>query len=395
MELLPKSEAQGRIQTLQSWMQQSSVDAVLLLQNVDIYYFSGTVQTGVFCVPPTGEPIFLVQKSLERARIESPWEKLIPLSSLTKTPDLLAGEKVGRLATIGIEMDVLPTSYFLRLQKLFPDARLIDASEAIRKIRMTKSAYEAENIRRAAKMLAGAFDAMRAWIRVGTTELEVASRLESYLRLAGHQGKTRMRGFNSEMGYGAVSSGPSASHPISFNGPVGFVGLYPALPNGASRRQIAAGEPLIADIVGGYGGYVADKTRTYAVGKLHSDMIAAHQFVLDLNRDVEAMLKPGTVCSSIYSFALRRVADSPYEENFMGAGGNRVRFLGHGVGLELDELPVLAANFDLTLESGMTIAVEPKIFFPSRGGVGIENTYLITETGFEKLTRYPEEIIHV
>ena len=77
----------------------------------------------------------------------------------------------------------------------------------------------------------------------------------------------------------------------------------------------------------------------------------------------------------------------------MGVGDSQVRFVGHGVGLELDELPVLASSFDMPLEPGMTIAVEPKIFFPERGGVGIENTYLITDTGFENLTPFKEEII--
>jgi Xaa-Pro aminopeptidase len=79
----------------------------------------------------------------------------------------------------------------------------------------------------------------------------------------------------------------------------------------------------------------------------------------------------------------------------MGIGDSQVRFVGHGVGLELDELPVLATGFDIPLEPGMTIAIEPKFFFPERGGVGIENTYLVTETGFENLTVFPEEIVSI
>ena len=153
------------------------------------------------------------------------------------------------------------------------------------------------------------------------------------------------------------------------------------------------GEPLIADIVGGYGGYIADITRTFVLGRPAADLSDAYGFMLDLNRRIESMLKPGVVCSKIYQSALDLVKASPYTEGFMGIGDGQVRFVGHGVGLELDELPVLAEGFDMPLEPGMTIAVEPKVFFPERGGVGIENTYLVTGSGFEKLTVYPEEMI--
>jgi Xaa-Pro aminopeptidase len=151
----------------------------------------------------------------------------------------------------------------------------------------------------------------------------------------------------------------------------------------------------MVDICGGYGGYIADKTRTFAVGDLAKDMCEAHEFVLRMNSEIEAMLKPGTSCASIYRYTLDRIGDSPYAATFMGVGDSKVRFVGHGVGLELDELPVLASGFDLPLQPGMTIAIEPKIFFPDHGGVGVENTYLITETGFEKLTVYREELIEL
>ncbi len=148
----------------------------------------------------------------------------------------------------------------------------------------------------------------------------------------------------------------------------------------------------MADIVGGSNGYLVDKTRTYSVGPPGSDLREAHRFVLSLLRDIESRLRPGTQCSDIYRHALDRVSESPYAEGFMGAADNQVRFIGHGIGLELDELPVLAGGFDIPLEAGMIVALEPKIFFPGRGGVGVENTYLITDSGFENLTPYPEEI---
>ncbi len=395
MNLLPKSEAAGRVERLQRWMQGASVEASFIFQNVDLFYFAGTVQSGMLCLPVEGEPLYLVQKSASRARMESPWERLIPFPGFKKLPEGLAYEGVRKLSRVAIEVDVLPTGYYLRLRELFPQTEFVDVSEAIRRIRMIKSAYEVEQIRRAAAMLRSAFEQLPQWIQPGVTELELSARLEGFLRSQGHQGIVRMRGFNNQIGYGTLSSGASASYPTAFPGPVGFVGLYPAVPVGGGEHKLAAGETLMADIVGGYGGYLADKTRTFALGEIPPDMAEVHRLVLDLNRELESMLRPGTVSSQIYGYAVARIKETPYASGFMGASDSQVRFIGHGVGLELDELPVLAGGFDIPLEPGMTIAVEPKIFFPDRGGVGVENTYLITDAGFENLTPFPEEIITV
>jgi len=393
MDLLPKSETATRLAGIQRWMQAASVDAVFVFQNVDLYYFAGTVQSGLLCLPAAGEPIYLVQKSLRRAQTESTWDRIIPFPGFKKLPNCLTDEGFTGLRRVGIEMDVLPTSYYLKLSEIFPRTEFIDASDAIRRVRMVKSAHEVGQIRQAARMLRLAFERLPEWIRPGVSELAVMAQIEGFLRSQGHQGLIRMRGFNSQMGCGTLSAGASAAYPTSIPGPVGFTGLYPAVPIGGGEHILAPGETLIADIVAGYGGYIADKTRTYALERVDSDQADAHRYTINLTREIEAMLKPGSLCSQIYQNVIERVKESPYAAGFMGLGDSQVRFVGHGVGLELDELPVLAAGFDIPLEPGMTIAVEPKMFFPDRGGVGIENTYVITESGFENLTVFPEEIM--
>jgi len=395
MELLPRAEAEGRLRRLQRWMQAGALDAVAILHNPDLFYFAGTIQAGVLWLPAAGEPIYFITKSLRRGREESPWERLVELRSLGRLPDVLAGEGLGRPRRLGLELDVLPASYYLRFQSLFAGAELVDASDAVRRTRMLKSASEVSEIRRAAGMLARAYERMPEWILPESTELELHARIEGFLRHEGHQGITRMRGLHNEIAYGTASSGPSACYPTCFPGPVGFVGLYPAVPNGGSRRRLAPGEPVIVDIVGGYGGYIADQTRVFVPGEPARDLVDAHEFALSLARDIEGMLRPGRTCSEIYRAVRERVEASPYAPNFMGLLDSQVRFVGHGVGLELDELPVLASGFDYPLEAGMTIAVEPKIFLPDRGGVGIEDTYLVTESGCERLTAFPEEIVAV
>jgi Xaa-Pro dipeptidase len=393
MNVLPRSEADNRVRRLQQWMQKSSVDAVFILQNVDLYYFSGTIQSGLLCIPRDGDPVYLVKKSLTRAKQECPWDRIIPVSRLEDAPGILKSEGITPPSKIGLEMDVLPAAYYLKLTRLFSKAEFADASGAIRAIRMIKSPFEIGQIQNAACMLLKTWEQLPAWIRPGATELEVLAQAEHFLRLQGHQGIQRTRGFNYEVGYGAFSAGANACMPTSFPGATGFMGLYPAISNTGSDHRLAPGEPLLVDICGGYGGYLADASRTYVIGALASDMQDAHSWVLELNHEIEAMLKPGTECGKICDHSFKKAERGPYGNQFMGVGDNRMRYIGHGVGLELDELPVLASGSSVKLETGMTLAIEPKIFFPDRGGVGIENMYRITDTGFEKLTPFREDII--
>ncbi len=395
MDLLPRAEAEQRVRRLQSWLRQTETDAAFVYQNADLYYFSGTVQSGLLCIPVAGEPLYVVHKSLRRAQIESPWGRLIPMGDPRTVPDILAGEGLGNLQRVALEMDVLPTQHFLRLQKVYPGIRFVDGSDAIRRIRMIKSPAEVDRIRRAGLILSRTLAEAGSRMHPGMTELDLAATVESSLRREGHPGFTRMRMFNGELAFGTVSSGPSAAYPTCFPGPVGYVGISPANPAGAGWRRLTPGETLMIDVTGGHGGYIADKTRTYALRQAPADMARAHSVVLQMMAGIEERLRPGMRCDELYRYALEYIRDTPYAPGFMGTGDSQVRFIGHGVGLELDELPVLASGFDIELQPGMVVALEPKIFFPDRGGVGIENTYLITEAGCENLTVSPEHIIEV
>ena len=325
--------------------------------------------------------------------MESAWENIIPLRKLEDAPSLLESEGIRNLKKVGIEMDVLPAAVYFKIAGSFSGTDFVDVSSSVRNIRMVKSAYELDQIRKAAQMILQAWDKLPEWIHPGATELEVLAQMEHFLRLQGHQGIQRTRGFNYEIGYGAFSAGANACFPTSFPGSTGFKGLYPSISNTGSRRRLASEEPLLVDIAGGYGGYLADATRTFAINRLPSDMLDAHAWILELNHGIESMLKPGMECSRICNHAFDKAGDFSFAASFMGIGDNRLRYIGHGVGLELDELPVLTSKSKVCLEPGMVLAIEPKIFFPDRGGVGIENMYLITESGFEKLTPYREDII--
>jgi Xaa-Pro aminopeptidase len=232
-------------------------------------------------------------------------------------------------------------------------------------------------------------------LREGLPEFELAARIEYVLRMAGHQGLIRVRRFNMEMHYGAVSFGETAAYPHAFDGPVGIRGLYPAASTMGSRRVLKRNEPVMIDVCGGYAGYIADGSRTYSLGAVSQQMRDTYERIIEVNDWIEDQLRPGNVPSQIYQEIVDRIAKTSFAAHFMGAGENQVRFVAHSVGLELDETPVIAPKFDTPLEAGVVLAVEPKVFYPGFGGVGVENTYVITEGECERLTKCPMEIFTV
>ena len=297
--------------------------------------------------------------------------------------------------TLGFELDVVPVSTYEQVAKQFKTSRLVDASLVLRKARGVKTSYEIECIRQAAQQLDRAFLEIPTELREGMKEIDLGARIEFVMRTAGHQGLTRVRRFNMEMHYGAVSFGDTAAYPHSFDGPVGVRGLYTAVPAMGGRKELRRGEPVIVDIVGGCAGYIADGTRVYSLGRLPQELQDAHAYVLELNSWIEEQLIPGTVPGELYAKILERVGKSPYATRFMGAGENQVKFVAHSVGLELDELPVIAPKYDVPFEANTVMAVEPKIFFPGIGGVGTENTYVIRQARPERLTTCAQEIFVV
>jgi Xaa-Pro dipeptidase len=388
LDYIPREELERRWTRVRQFMQ---TDALVVLQNVDQFYLTGTLQNGVLWFPRQGEPVFAVRKSFDRARVESPLTKIVPLKSYSELPGLIPqpGE------TIGFELDVVPVATYQQVGKYFPKSKLVDGSGPLRDARAVKTPYEIACIRRAAAMLDKAFLGIPSRLHEGISELELAVHIEHEMRLEGHQGLCRVRRFNMEMYYGAVSFGETAAYPHNFDGPVGVRGLYPAVPMMGGRKRLKPGEPVMVDVVGGYAGYIADGSRTYSLGNLTQQMLDTYRFILDLNSWIEEQLRPGKIPSEIYSKIQERVANTSFAPHFMGAGENQVRFVAHGVGLELDEIPVIAPKFDKPLESGVVLAVEPKVFYPAVGGVGIENTYLIHDTGCERLTKCGQEIYTV
>lgn len=391
-----EKEIASRIKKLSELLQENNIDIALIIQNTDVYYYSGTIPSGVLIISNEGKVIFAIRKGYERAKEESPIddESILEVSGLSKLPQILSEREI-KFSNIGIEMDVLPVEMFFRLQKTFKDSKFTDVSHVIRTQRSIKSPYEIESIRQSARLLDCTMEDAKELVRIGKKEVEISAELEFRARIRGHLGRCRMRGFNGEMLMGHVHSGSRSTAPSGFLKPTTGIGVSPSFPDGASNYKIEADLPVIVDFLGNYDGYMADETRVFVVGKLDKEFEKAYDFCCEVMGYLEETAKDGASTLEIYEHCLDLAKKRGYEDNFMGAAGNQVPFVGHGVGLEVDEYPFLAKGRDFELKEGMTFAFEPKIAFKGRGAVGIENTYLVKKDGVESLTKFPREIVYI
>jgi len=391
--ITPATELERRIGRLQQYLKTNTVDAALILQKTDLFYFAGTIQQAHLYVPVQGNPVLMVYKSLERAKAESALSRIVALDSHKNIPAVLNTCGCGMPRTLGLELDVLPTNLFVTYQSIFSAAELTDVSHGIRLVRAVKSEYELAIMRQAAERSDQVAACVPGLIREGMTELELAGKIEAEARKLGHQGFVRMRLWGSEMFYGHLMAGPTGAVPSFLSSPTGGSGVNPAVAQGPSFKPIQRHEPVLVDYVFAYNGYLSDHTRIFSLGPLPQELVDAHAAMLDVQKMLKGLAKPGVLSGDIYARTLEKVEELGYADFFMGADSERVRFVGHGIGLEVDEYPFLAADQNLELQRGMTIALEPKLIFPGKGVVGIENTHLVTENGLEQFGRFPEQIV--
>jgi len=387
--MLTSTEVQQRVTRFQERLAESGVQAALLLMPVDIYYFTGTRQNSALWVPSIGEPVLLVRKSLVRARAEGLIDDIRPFPSSKELSSLLGAEG----ENVGMTFDAVPVAQQAYFSKVLPGRTFVDISRIVRELRSVKSPAEIGMLRKSADKLVSVFREVPTFLKAGMREIDLAAGMEYRLRRIGHEGYVRMRAFNQEL-YGgmAVSSGGAANYGF-FDGAVTGKGLSSAAPQGASSELIRENEPVLLDFVGVFDGYIVDMTRMFVIGTLDHELERAFEVSLQIQESVRRAMVPGAICEEIYRQAAEMAENAGLGGNFMGMPGEQSRFVGHGVGLELDELPVLAQGFAMPLQAGQVVAVEPKFVIPGKGAIGIENTFVVTANGGERLTELPDEMV--
>jgi len=395
LQIIPASEIANRIVALQALLRKNGVDAAVIRQNADMFYFTGTVQDSHLIVPSSGNPVFLVRRSLVRAEAESPLRPIIQMKSMAQVREATfeaCGTSEPR--TIGLELDVLPANtFFFYDEKIFPKQQIVDISGLVRQVRMIKSPWEIGIMRDAAAISKLVAESVPHLLRPGMTELELCAELEAVSRKAGNSGMVRLRAFNMEMVFGHILSGPNAAVPSYTDGPTGGPGISPAFGQGAGDRKIIAGEIVSVDTMIMWNGYANDQTRNFCIGPPPPRLASAYEFVQSVHARFRDLARPGAITGELYEAVWRWAREAGWATWFMGCSDPRVTFVAHGIGVEVDEFPFIAQGQKLELQQGMVFAFEPKVIIPNEGIAGLENTYLVTSDGIESLNTATEELV--
>jgi Xaa-Pro dipeptidase len=395
MRVTPVTELEFRCQRLQERMAGVGLDAVIIVQNADLYYFTGTTQTGNLYVPAHGQPLYMVRRDALRARMESGLREVVPFGSMKDIPRILAEYGYPVPTRIGLELDVLPVAFFDRYRSVFPEAAFSDATPLIRLVRMIKSAYEIHLLKDAADQVHKVYQRVSEVAREGVTDLELTAELEHVSRREGHQGLVRMRAFNGGLVFGLTCSGADSAVPAYTDTPLGGLGVGPSFGLGASFKPIERHEPIVVDISGCCDGYFVDQTRIFSIGGLSTKLRKAYDDMVKIQERMKELVPARPSWGEVYDECLAMAVSMGHGESFMGLKGSQVSFIGHGVGIEIDEYPFIARGIgDQHFAPGMVFAFEPKVVFPGEGAVGIEDTFYLADDGLlRQLTRSPAELV--
>ncbi len=384
-ERLTKEEVERRIERLKGRLQELKLHGALITTPLNIFYFTGTFVMGHLLLTPAEVKLF-VFRPISRAKRES-FVSAEPLRSLKKLPSLLRSFGIKRL---GLEFEGLTHQRFLVYREILEEFELVDISGPIRKVRELKSDYEMFCLKRAAELLDEAFYEALPSIREGTSELEALSLVESALRKRGHPGFVRSARGN-EFPTGVLSSGPFSVEPsymISGEGGRGVEGF----PLGASKEPLSAGTPIVCDFSGFFKGYYVDETRMLFLKEAPKPCRELLEASLRIMKAMERVLVPGVAAEDVYAEGLAEAERLGVSKYFMAHGEEGVSFVGHGVGLCIDEDPPIAPGVKTRLLPGMAVALEPKLHIPELGVIGIEDTFLIKRNYTERITNYPREV---
>ncbi len=384
-----QNELQIRLNKIQEKMKKENVEACLISSNVNLFYASGIIFSGYLFLRQSGEKIFFVKRPQGLNG-----ENIFYIRKPEQISDILKELRIPEPETLWMEGDEMTHNEWVRLEKIFPNSILINSTTALRQVRSIKTEYELELIREGGRRQSDAFRVFPSLYKPGMTDQEFAVEMEYEIRKRGSLGIFRIFGQSMEAFMGTVLAGENAGAPSAYDFALGGQGVHPSIPIGQNGAPILSGQTVMVDICGNFNGYNVDQTRIFSIGKTTREAYYAHQVSIEIHDTLMEMSKVGTVCEDLYEKSLEIAKKHHLEDCFMGRT-QQASFVGHGIGLVINEMPVLCRKNKETLQTGMAIALEPKFIIDKIGAVGNENTYIVHESGLEKVTTAPEEIIAI
>ncbi len=376
-----------RWKRVQAELPRLEAEGMLIVSTVNILYLSGRIFLGYVYVPAVGEPWFFVKRPCGLSG-----GHVLSIRKVEQIPELLAAQGVTLPKRLALEQDELAYSDCMRIAAAFSSAVCVNGSLTLRRLRAVRTPGEIEIMREAGRRHAAAYAEFPGLYKPGMTDRDFSIEAEHTLRKAGSLGMFRVFGQSMEIFVGLVLAGDNAGEPSPYDFALGGAGEDRSIPVGENGTVIASGMSVMADLSWNTAGYLTDMSRIYSCGRLSGEAYRLHDAAVAIEQEVAKRMRPGVRCEELYDLALQMAADAGGADCFMGLA-QKAKFVGHGTGLVINELPVLGARSKDVLEAGMCIAVEPKFVLPGVGAVGTEDTFLITESGTECLTELPREII--
>lgn len=380
-------ELKLRWDKIQQNMSDVHADGLLICDNVNLYYVSGRIFRGYCYIPVKGEPIFFVRRPLGLNGTQ-----VVYIRKPEEIGEYLQKNGIAFPDKLLLESDSISYSDYKRYETIFTPKEVLNGTALLRRCRSIKTPYEIDLIRRSGELHAKAYETIPSLYRKGMTDLEFSIELEHECRKLGSLGIFRIFGQSMEIFMGSVLAGDNADTPSPYDFAMGGAGLDVSLPVGCNGTVLTEGMSLMVDMGGNFTGYMTDMTRTYAIGSVQELALKAHETSIAIHQAIAAKARPGVAAKDLYELAAEMANHAGLSDYFMGHR-QKAGFIGHGVGIEINEAPVLAPRSRDILAEGMVFALEPKFVIPGTGALGIENTYVVTADGVEKLTIFEEELI--
>jgi Xaa-Pro aminopeptidase len=384
-----KNEFDIRLKKIQEKLKENGVEACLISSNVNLFYASGILFSGYLFIRQEGDKLFFIKRPQGINEKNSYY-----IRKPEDIAEILKELQIPNPETLWLEGDEMTHNEWVRLEKIFPDSKLLNSTTALRQVRSIKTAYELTLIREAAAKQTEAFKKFPSLYKPGMTDQDYAIEMEYEIRKRGSLGIFRIFGQSMEAFMGTVLAGENAGAPSAYDFALGGEGIHPSIPIGQNGKLLTPQQTVMVDICGNFNGYNIDQTRIFSIGKTIEKAYYAHQVAQEIHEVLSEEAKPGAVCEDLYLKAVQIAQKYNLSDCFMGTT-QQAQFVGHGIGLVINELPVLCRKNKEILSPGMTIALEPKFVIDNVGAVGNENTYIVQDWGLEKITTAPEEIIQL
>ncbi len=380
-------ELKLRWNKIQQNMSDVHADGLLICDNVNLYYVSGRIFRGYCYIPVKREPIFFVRRPLGLNGTQ-----VVYIRKPEEIGEYLQKNGIAFPDKLLLESDSISYSDYKRYETIFIPKEVLNGTALLRRCRSIKTPYEIDLIRRSGELHAKTYETIPSLYRKGMTDVEFSIELEHECRKLGSLGIFRIFGQSMEIFMGSVLAGDNADIPSPYDFAMGGAGLDVSLPVGCNGTVLTEGMSLMVDMGGNFTGYMTDMTRTYAIGSVQELALKAHETSIAIHQAIAAKARPGVAAKDLYELAAEMANHAGLSDYFMGHR-QKAGFIGHGVGIEINEAPVLAPRSRDILAEGMVFALEPKFVIPGTGALGIENTYAVTADGVEKLTVCKEELI--